>query len=153
MGKYAKYNNKNYPVNLRNDKYRLRSKGHENGFKELVDLGGNIHNDIFIKEVTLDEIELLYELKYKLLYKGEEYEPFSIGELVIDDGKISLFSSDYESNGFGKQEQFVFKKEVRIDEIDALVEIKKPILEFSGLPEERKVIPSIQVEKYLNDLN
>ena len=150
---YAKYNNKNYPVYLRNDKYRLKSKEHENGFEELVDLGGNIHHDIFIKEVTLDEIELLFELKYKIIYKGEEYEPFSIGELVIDDGKISLFSSDFESNGFEKKEQFVFKKEVSIDEIDALVEIMEPISGFHKLPEKRKVIPSIQVKKYLNNLN
>ena len=153
MGMYAKYNNKNYPVNLRNGKYRLRSKEHENGFNKLVDLGGNIHHDIFIKEVTLDEIEFLFELKYKIIYKGEEYEPFSIGELVIDDGKIYLFRSDYESNGFEKQEQFVFKKEVSIDEIDALVEIMNPVLEFRELPEEIKVIPIIQVKEYIKNLN
>ncbi|NYF23718.1 hypothetical protein [Sporosarcina sp. JAI121] len=153
MGKYAKYNNKNYPVNIRNDKYRLRSKDHENGFNELVDLGGNIHHDIFIKEVTLDEIEFLFELNYKIIYKGKEYEPFSIGELVIDDGKISLFSSDYESEGFEKQEQFVFKKEVSIEEIDAIVEIMEPITGGNELPEKRKIIPSIQVKEYLKSLN
>lgn len=153
MGKYAKYNNKSYPVNIRNDKYRLRSKEHEDGFNELVDLGGNIHHDIFIKEVTLDEIEFLFELKYKIIYKGKEYEPFAIGELVIDDGEISLFSSDYESEGFEKQEQFVFKKEVSIDEIDALVEIMEPISIFNKLPENRKVISSIQVKEYLKSLN
>ncbi|WP_299091279.1 hypothetical protein [uncultured Metabacillus sp.] len=156
MGKYAKYNNKNYPVNFRNGKYRLKSKEHENGFQELVDLGGNIHHDIFIKEVTLDELELLFELKHKVIYKGKEYEPFSIGELVIHDGRISLFSSDYEDyekNGFEKQEQFVFKKEVSIDEIEALVEIMEPILDFNELPVERKVIPSNQVKEYLNNLN
>lgn len=115
MGKYAKYNNKIYPVNIRNDKYRLKSNIHENGFRELVDLGGNIHHDIFIKEVNQDEIGLLFELKYKLVYKGKEYEPFFIGKLVLDEKKVSLFSSDYEDykkNGFEKKEQFVFKKEV-----------------------------------------
>lgn len=155
MGKYAKHNNKNYPVNVRNGKYRLKSKVHESGFKELVDLGGNIHHDIFIKEVTLDEIDFLFELKYKIIYKGQEYEPFSIGELVIDDGKITLFSSDYEdfkNNGFEKQEQFVFKKKVNIYEIDGIVEIMEPILEFNEFPKERKVIPSNQVIEYLNNV-
>lgn len=112
---FAKYKNKCYPVNLRNGKYRLKSKERESGFKELVDQVGNIHHDIFIKEVTVDELELLFELNYKIIYKGKEYDPFSTGELVINDGEISLFSGDYEdyeNNGFEKQEQFVFKKEV-----------------------------------------
>lgn len=151
MGKYAVYNNKNYPVNVRNDKFILKSKEHESGFKELIDLGGNIHPDIFIKEVSLDEIELLFELKYKIIYKGKEYDPLSIGELVIDRGEITLFSSDYEdyeSNGFIKVEQFVFKKQVSVDEIDALIEVIEPILEFNKFPKERKVIPSIQIENY-----
>ncbi|GGA16666.1 hypothetical protein GCM10011384_01970 [Psychrobacillus lasiicapitis] len=156
MGKYAKHNNKIYSVNIRNDKYRLKSKEQENGFKELIDLGGNVHHDIFIKEVTLDEIDFLFELRHRIIYKGKEYEAFSIGELVIDDGKITLFSSDYkdyESNGFEKKEQFVFTKEVSIYEIDALVEIMEPILEFFNFPEERKVIPSNQVKEYLGNFS
>ena len=153
MAMYAGYNNKSYLVNIRDDKYRLRSKEHENGFKELVDLGGNIHHDVFIKEASREEIDLLFELNYKVVYKGKEYEPFSIGELVVDNGKITLFSSDYGIEGFEKQEQFVFKKEVSIDEIDAIVEIRKPILEFDKLPEERKVISSSQVKEYLNRLD
>ncbi|MEK3953181.1 hypothetical protein [Psychrobacillus sp. FSL K6-1464] len=151
MGKYSTYNNKNYPVNIRNDKFRLKSKEHESGFKELIDLGGIIHSDIFIKEVTLDEIDLLFELKYKIIYKGKEYDPFSTGELVINSGELTLFSSDYEdyeSNGFIKVEQFVFKKQVSIDEIDALVEVIEPVLEFNKFPKERKVVPSNQIEMY-----
>lgn len=153
MGKYAAYNNINYPVNVRNDKFILKSKEHESGFKELIDPGGNVHPDIFIKEVTLDEIEFLFVLKYKIIYKGKEYDPFSIGELVIDRGEITIFSSDYvdyESNGFIKVEQFVFQKQVSIDEIDAIVEVIEPILEFNKFPIERKVIPSIQIEMYFS---
>lgn len=156
MGKYATYNNKNYSVNIRNDMFRLESKKRESGFKELIDLGGNIHPDIFIKEVSLDEIEYLFELKYKIIYKGKQYDPFAIGDLVIDSGEITIFSSDYEdyeSNGFIKVEQFVFKKQVSIDEIDAIVEVKEPILEFNKFPKERKVIPGIQIEKYLSNFS
>jgi len=137
MGKYATYNNKNYPVNIRNDKFILKSKKHESGFKELIDLVGNIHPDIFIIEVTLDEIEFLFELKYKIIYKEKEYDPFSIGEFVINSGKITLFSSDYEdyeSNGFIKVEQFIFKKQVSVNEIDTLVEVTEPILVFNKFP-------------------
>ena len=120
MGTYAEYNGKVYPATIRNGKCRLRSSDHESGFVELIDLGGNIHHDLFVKEVTLDEIDALFELKYKIVYKGKEYSPFSIGKLVIDRGKIMLFSNnakDVEDNGFQKQEPFVFKKEVAIDEM------------------------------------
>ena len=93
----------------------------------------------------------MFELKYKIIYKGKEYDPFSIGELIIDRGEITIFCSDYEdyeSNDFIKVEQFVFQKLVSLDEIDAIVEVIEPILEFNEFPKERKVIPSSQIEKY-----
>ncbi|MGM9951078.1 MAG: hypothetical protein ACI33P_13185 [Lysinibacillus sp.] len=155
MGTYAEYNGKVYPVTIRNEKCRLKSMENESGFMELIDLGGNLHQDLFVKEVTFDEIDSLFELKYKIIYKGKEYEPFSIGKLVINQGKIMLFSNDVkdlEDNAFEKQEQFVFKKEVAIDEIDSLIEIKEPMLDFSSLPKERKVIPNDEIEAYWEDL-
>ena len=155
MGTYAEYNGKVYPAAIRNGKCRLRSGEDESGFVELIDLGGNIHHDLFVKEVALDEIDALFELKYKIVYKGKEYSPFSIGKLVIDQGKIMLFSNnakDVEDNGFQKQEPFVFKKEVAIDEIDCLIEIKEPMLDFSSLPTETKVIPNDEIEAYWEEL-
>lgn len=156
MGKYAIYNSKKYPVNIRNDKFRLKSHVPETGFQELVDLGGNKHNDIFIREVILEDIELIYELNHRLIFQGKEYEPFAIGKLVIENGKITLFSNDYldyEQNGFEKKEQFVFVKEVSLDDIAALVEIKKPILKFKGIDEERNIIPKNEIAEYIKNLD
>ncbi|TXC89521.1 hypothetical protein FS935_16705 [Metabacillus litoralis] len=158
MGKFAKYKNKVYPVFIRNGKYRLKSIAREPGFKELVDLTGKVHQDIYVKEVDLEDLELIYERKYRIIYQGREYKPFAIGELVIENFKISLFSSDYldyEKNGFIKKEQFVFMKEVSINEIDRLVLIKTPIDKFKELPEEKIIIPSNDIleyyEKFINN--
>ena len=66
-----------------------------------------------------------------------------------------LFSKDpkdVEDNAFEKKEQFVFKKEVAIDEIDSLIEIKEPMLDFSSLPTETKVIPNDEIEAYWEEL-
>ncbi|MFP9128230.1 hypothetical protein [Niallia sp. BSM11] len=154
MARYARYKSANYPLNIRNNTYRLKSNNKESGFKVLVDLGGNVHDNIFIKEVDIDEIELIFERKYKVIYKGKEYDTFAIGELVINDGKIKLVSSDsedYHNKGFEKQEQFVFTKNVRIEDIDALVEIIEPIMEFNNLPVERKIIPSTEIKEFIDN--
>jgi hypothetical protein len=48
--------------------------------------------------------------------------------------------SAFRNYGFEKLEQFVFKKDVPLSGIDALVEIKKPILQFEANPEGRNLI-------------
>lgn len=154
MGKYAEYQGKTYPVVIRNGKYRLRSRVQDMGFEELIDLGGNKHKDIFVKEVKIEDIDVIYELQYKIIYQGKEYSPFVIGELAIENDKITLFSKDYEDyekNGFQKKEQFVFVKEVGIDNIEGIIEIKKPILDFKGLPEEKKYLSKNSISHYINN--
>jgi hypothetical protein len=39
-------------------------------------------------------------------------------------------SNDVDCYGFEKQEQFVFKKDVPLDDIETIIEKKKPILIF-----------------------
>ncbi|MGO5073032.1 hypothetical protein ACTQ4K_03595 [Clostridium sporogenes] len=61
---YAVYNNKVYLANVRKSKVRLKTRVAELGFNELVDLPGNIHKDIFIKEVDIDNVDIIYEVDY-----------------------------------------------------------------------------------------
>ncbi|WP_376847645.1 hypothetical protein [Camelliibacillus cellulosilyticus] len=61
-------------------------------------------------------------------------------------------TKDMEDYGFEKREQFVFDKEVSLDDLDALVEIKTPILKFRGMPEERKVIPKSMIMEYIRKI-
>ena len=155
MGTYAEYNGKVYPATIRNDNCRLRSREDEAGFTRLIDIGGSFHPDIYIREVAFDEIDSLFELTYKVVYKGKEYEPFSVGKLVIDRRRILLFSNnpkDVQDHAFEKHEQFVFKKEVAIDEVDSLIEIKEPMLGSGSLPKVRRVIPNDEIEAYWEDM-
>lgn len=66
---YAVYKNKIYLANIRQSKVRLKTRVAEPGFKELVDLAGNIHNDIFIKEIDINDVDIIYELEYRVLYR------------------------------------------------------------------------------------
>lgn len=136
-------------------KVRLRSRILEEGFSELIDLVGNIHNDIFIKEVDIDDVNIIYNLEYKVIYKGKEFVPWAIGKFILETDKIPLGTSDdndAKNYGFKKMEQFVFKKEVLIDEVDALIEIKKPILKFKHIDEEVRKIDKKDIRSYLNNI-
>ncbi|MDQ0880789.1 hypothetical protein [Peribacillus sp. V2I11] len=153
--KYAIYNHKDYLLNIRNDRLRLRTHEPEKGFRELVDQTGNKTN-LFIKDVTKEEVDLVYELKFVVAYKGNEFEPYTLGRHILDENEISLFSmdsNDVDCNRFEKQEQFVFKKDVPLDDIESIIEVKKPILIFEELPESRKVIPREEVRDYIMKLN
>ncbi|MEH7235653.1 hypothetical protein [Bacillus sp. JJ1562] len=155
MGQYVIYKNKIYPVNIRGSALRIRSEIKENGFHELIDLVGNKHDDIFIKEVSLEDIELVYELKLNVIYRGKEYETNGFDPSTLLKNHILLFSMDYDDvndYGFRKHEQFVFQKEVTLENIDALIEIKKPILKWADQPESRKTIPNNIIQEYLSKI-
>ena len=61
-------------------------------------------------------------------------------------------SHDVDCFGFEKQEQFVYKKEVNLNDIESLIEVRQPIFIFENLPESRKVIPKEEVRDYLSKL-
>lgn len=106
--------------------------------------------------MTKEEVDLVYELKFLVAYKGKEFEPYSLGRHILDENEIWLFSmdsNDVDCYGFEKQEQFVFKKDVHLDDIESIIEVKKTILIFEDLPESRKVIPRGEVRDYIMKLD
>ena len=140
---FANYKDKIYLANIRQSKVRLKTRIKEQGFNELVDLAGNIHKDIFIKEVDINDVDRIYEIEYRVLYKGSEYKCLKVSKETLDINYLTIYTSDStiaEKYGFIEKEQFIYDKDVLLDEIDALVEIKKPILNFSYLKEQKKII-------------
>ena len=149
---YAIYRNKVYLANVRGAKVRLKTRILEQGFSELIDLAGNVHKDIFIKEVDINEVDNLYEMNYRVLYKGNEYKCLKVNSETLDINYITIYTSDSDiahKYGFVKKEQFIFDKDVSLDEIDALIEIKKSILNFSNLGEEKIKIEQKDIRDYL----
>ena len=112
----------------------------------------NKDKDIFIKEVDINEVDNLYEMNYRVLYKGNEYKCLKVNSETLDINYITIYTSDSDiahKYGFIKKEQFIFDKDVSLDEIDALIEIKKPILNFSNLGEEKIKIEQKDIRSYL----
>lgn len=152
---YAIYKKKIYLANVRESKVRLKTRTDELGFNELVDLAGNVHKDIFIKEVDMNNVDIIYEVDYRVLYRGNEYKCLKVAKETVDINYITIFTSDSDiadKYGFIKKEQFIFDKDVSLDEIDALIEIKKPILKFSHLKEEKTKIGQKDIRDYLSNI-
>lgn len=152
---YAIYKNKVYLANVRELKVRLKTRIAELGFNELVDLAGNIHKDIFIKEVDINNVDIIYEVDYRVLYRGSEYRCLKVAKETVDRNYITIYTSDSDiadQYGFIKKEQFIFDKDVSLDEIDALIEIKKPILKFNHLEEEKTKIGQKDIRDYLSNI-
>ncbi|MGG0658426.1 hypothetical protein [Rummeliibacillus pycnus] len=154
---YCIYKGKTFILDIYNNTLELISNKREdvnNGFKEYVDVLGNRQSDILVKEISVDDLEFAYELKYKVIYNNIEFEPWSIGKYILNEEKISLFTSNSDLAslyGFTKEEQFVFKKEIKLNDIEALIEIKIPILKFNHMKEERTRIEQMYIKKYLKE--
>lgn len=152
---YAIYKNKIYLANIRQLKVRLKTRFAELGSNELVDLAGNVHKDIFIKEVDINDVDMLYEIEYRVLYKGNEYKSLKVTKENLDINYITIFTSYSDianQYGFIKKEQFIYDKKISLDEIDALIEIKRPILKFSYLKEQKTIIEQKDIRDYLANI-
>lgn len=154
---YCIYKGKTFLLDIYNNTLELTSNEREdinNGFREYVDVLGNRHSDILVKTVSTDDLEFAYELKYKVIYNNIEFEPWSIGKYILNEDKISLFTSNpdfADLYGFTKEEQFVFKKDLKLNDVEALIEIKIPILKFNHMKEERTRIEQKYIKKYLEN--
>ena len=149
---YAVYKNKIYLANIRQSKVRLKTRVVEPGFNELVDLAGNIHKGIFIKEIDINDVDIIYAIEHRVLYKGSEYKCLKVNSQTLDINYITIYTSDSDiakKYGFTKKEQFIFDKDVSLDE---LIEIKKPILKFSNLKGQKITINQKDIKNYLSNI-
>ena len=152
---YAIQNKKIYKLSISEDNLEIFTKSAEkvdSSFKEVKIQQGFFLSIIYTKEIKISDIELAYELRYKVIFKGMEYDCLKVDSETLDLNYITIYTSDSdiaEKYGFIKKEQFIFDKNVSLDEIDALIEIKKPILKFSFLKEKKITIVQKDVRAYL----
>ncbi|OLS38290.1 hypothetical protein BTR22_07335 [Alkalihalophilus pseudofirmus] len=150
MNTFAIYKDKIYPLNIRDGSLRLRSNIKEEGFKQSIDIMGNEHNDLFIKDLSEEDVELAFEIEVVVVFKGKEFQLFS--SVSPEDNTVKLISFNPEQAkqfDFEIHEPFVFKKEISFDEVEEIIEIRKPILKWEGQPESRRVIPKESFRAYL----
>lgn len=151
---YCIYQNSKYCVEMQNGKVELISKEAKEGFEKYVDVLGRVHDDLFIKRLDLQDVDLVYHEQIEFKYKGIYFQLFSskIKPENIEDNRFMLFTDAeklaYEF-GFEKKEQFVFAKDITKEQIENIKIIQKPIKEFEDWGIKEIVIEKKDIEKWL----
>ncbi|MGE7685291.1 hypothetical protein [Peribacillus simplex] len=120
-GKYAIHNGSEYSFSLLKDKsIRLISNKHADlsqGFKHLDE-------NIYIKNVSVEEVENLFKINSKAKYKGELFSASEDGKT----GKVLLDTTNTElakKMGFERTDKYMYSKYVEWDEVE-IIEERKP---------------------------
>lgn len=84
---YCIYDNNKYLAELCNNIVEITSKYYVEGFEKYVDVIGRVHDDIFVKKVSIDDVKLLYKEHTYIRYKNEWFQLFAdkiLKSAVID---------------------------------------------------------------------
>ncbi|WOO36597.1 hypothetical protein R2R35_22850 [Anaerocolumna sp. AGMB13020] len=154
---YCDYKNNRYKAKLRNENILITAKEKQDGFRNYVDVLGNEHANLFMKEVNLDEVDFLYEECISINYKGNFFQLFAgeINKSFILNNLFVIWTSSEEiaqQFGFEKKEQLVFTKNITREEIESVKIEKKPIAIFKGEPKKEVILEHDYLEKWFATL-
>lgn len=151
---FCVYRGNVYQADEEENMIEMTSNIKADGFEPYIDIVGNTHFDFFVKTVSPEKIELLFSEEYFIKYCGEYFEPFAgcITGLELEDNSILLFTPSEQlakKFNFTKDEQFVFKKVVSLDDVDEIKIVKKPILMFSDKKATEDIIKKADIKNWL----
>ncbi|MED3908469.1 hypothetical protein P4597_04615 [Peribacillus simplex] len=120
-GKYAVHNGSEYSFNLLEDK-SIRLISHKQadlsqGFKQLEE-------NIYIKNVPVEEVESFFKINSKAKYKGELFpatEERKTGKVLFDTTNTELAKK----MGFERTDKYMYSKSVEWDEVE-IIEEREP---------------------------
>ena len=120
-GNYAMYNGSEYSFRLLEDKsIRLISNKQSDlsqGFKHFDE-------NIYIKNVSVEEVKNLFKINSKAIYKGEVFsasEERKTGKVLLDTTNTELAKR----MGFERTDKYMYSKSVEWDEVE-IIEERKP---------------------------
>ena len=120
--------------------------------------------DIYIESIKgLEKSQMEYIAKKIVEQKGDRVYTFTRDRIkwhkdnnhtliIISGSPSEMVAEMAKKYGFTKKEQFIFDKDVSLDKIDALIEIKKPILKFSHLKDQKIKIEQKNIRDYLSNI-
>ncbi|MED3711429.1 hypothetical protein P4502_19715 [Peribacillus frigoritolerans] len=119
-GKYAIHNGSEYSFSLLEDKsIRLISK-----YADLSQVFKHLDENIYIKNVSVEEVENLFKINSKAIYKGELFPASEESKT----GKVLLVTTNTElakRMGFEQTDKYMYSKSVEWDEVK-IIEERKP---------------------------
>ena len=154
---YCLYKNKRYLAEMKKNKVEISSNCKYRGFVEYVDVLGRVHNDLFIRMLDMDEVDIIYKEDVFIKYKDVYFQLFAdkiFKQDVLDDSYMIWTSSEQLAHDyvFEKKEQFVFIKFITREEIEAVKIVKKPILDFKDQETSEEILEGDTLDKWLSEL-
>lgn len=142
-------------------KIRIGSDKKLEGFEEYVDILGNLHHDHFVRSLSENELDYLYELSYELKYKGrwfhlftalnpqtifEDYYEVILSFLDVEEKKLA------EELDFERTDKFYYTKRIYRKDIEALKIIESPQGIFSSQGKKVRILEGEAIDAYLSEL-
>lgn len=154
---YCKYEHRRYRAKIRGEKIIIISKNKQEGYYNYIDVLGREHDDLFMKEVDFNEVEVVYKEIIEIGFEGIYFQLFSswVTQSNIESGIFTLFTNSEElarEYKFEKKEQFVFAKDILKEQIEAVKIIQKPIKEFETYGTKEIVIERSCIDEWLSSL-
>lgn len=151
---FCNFKNSKYSAKIRNNKILITTKTKQDGFVNYIDVLGQEHNDLFMKELDLNEVEVVYKENIELCYKGIYFQLFSstIKPENIKDNRFMLFTDSEklaQEYAFEKKEQFVFVKDITREQIEKIKIIQNPIKGFEAYGINETIIEKENIEEWL----
>lgn len=153
---YAIFENQCYRLGARKGKTLLLSSKKRDGFSNYIDILGKMQDDFFMKEVSEDDLDFAFDTKYLVDYQGQTFEILSgIGKRLLHDDVVILFTdipAIAKRYGFRHYDNISYQKDIHLDEVDRITEIKIPILRFKGMESTKTIIDKDQIQNYIMNL-
>lgn len=151
---FCNFNNSKYSAKVRNNKILITTKIKQDGFVNYIDVLGQEHNDLFMKELDLNEVEVVYKENIEFCYKGTYFQLFSstIKPENIKNNRFMLFTDSEklaQEYAFEKKEQFVFAKDITREQIEKIKIIQNPIKSFEAYGINETIIEKENIEEWL----
>ena len=115
---------------------------------------GQEHNDLFMKDLDLGEVEVVYKENIEICYNGIYFQLFtsSIKLENIKDNRFTIFTDSEklaQEYAFEKKEQFVFVKDITREQIEKIKIIQNPIKGFETHGINEIIFGKEDIEKWL----
>lgn len=151
---YCKYNGARYKIKKRNGEYIITSRQKEDGFVNYIDVLGNEHSDLYMKNVKVNDVDVIYTedifVKYKTVYFRLFADKITRGA-VLEDSYMIWTSSEQLAHeyGFEKEEQFVFARYIAKEDIEAVKIVRKPISGFGKIEQSEEILEDDELDNWL----
>lgn len=153
---YCKYSGIKYKIKKRDGEYIITSRIRKEEFSNYIDVLGNEHSDLYMKNVDVNEVDIIYKEDIFIKYKDEYFQLFAdkiFKQDVLDDSYMIWTSSEQLAHDyvFEKKEQFVFIKFISREEIGDIKIVKKPMLDFKEQDSIEEILEGDALDNWLSE--